>query len=281
MAFGARLREAMDSYGPLCAGLDPHPELLRQWGLEDSVDGLETFSLTFVEALAGRVAAVKPQSALFERHGSAGIAVLERVLAELHLAGTLSVADVKRGDIGSTMAGYADAYCLPTSRLAADALTVSPYLGFESLRPVLDLAAEHARGVFVLGLTSNPSGAQVQHATGADGTPVARQMCDAVARENDGQQDLGNVGLVIGATIGDTPQRLGIDLVAAHAPLLAPGIGAQGASPADLERTFGAARRNVLAASSREILKAGPGRGALRVAAGQSASACAAALGYG
>lgn len=280
MSFSARLRAAMDTYGPLCAGLDPHPELLRQWGLADSVDGLETFSLTLVEALAGQVAAIKPQSALFERHGSAGIAVLERVLAELHLAGTLSVADVKRGDIGSSMTGYADAYCLPTSSLAADALTVSPYLGFESLRPVLDVAARHDRGVFVLALTSNAEAPQVQHATGADGIPVARQICDAVARENAGH-DLGSVGLVIGATIGDAPQRLGIDLASTHAPLLAPGIGAQGASPADLESTFGAARRNVLAASSREILKAGPDLGALRVAAGQSASACAAALGYG
>lgn len=286
--FGNRLRQAMDSFGPLCVGIDPHPNLLQQWGLEDDLAGLTTFSLTVVEAVAGNVAAVKPQSALFERHGSGGIAVLERVLAELRSTETLSIADVKRGDIGSTMAGYAQAYCLPSSSLAADALTVSPYLGFESLRPAMDLAAEHGRGVFVLGLTSNPEGGQVQQATGAQGHSVAREICEAVGAENasagpdhlDHLDHLGSVGLVVGATIGDLPARLGIDLAATKAPLLAPGIGAQGATAADLATTFGAAVRNVLASSSREVLAAGPAVPSLRDAARRSAHECAAALGY-
>lgn len=277
MTFAQRLRESMDRFGPLCAGLDPHPALLEQWDLNDDAAGLERFCRTFVEALAGQVAVIKPQSALFERHGSKGVAVLERVLADLRAAGTLTIADVKRGDIGSTMAGYAQAYCSPASPLAADALTVSPYLGFESLRPVLDLAAEHGRGVFVLGLTSNPEGHQVQHAVTSDGATVAAQVCAAVAAENAGR-DLGDVGLVVGATIGDAPTRLGIDLAATRAPLLAPGVGAQGATPADLQVTFGSARRNVLASSSREILRAGPDTAALREAARRAAEQCAAAL---
>ena len=163
-SFGARLRLAMDERGPLCAGIDPHPGLLALWGLNETVQGLETFAMTCVEAFAGTVAIVKPQSAFFERFGSAGVAVLERTLAALRDAGTLSLLDVKRGDIGSTMTAYAQAYLSQDSPLRVDAITVSPFLGFESLRPALDLAHDNRRGLFVLALTSNPEGAQVQHA---------------------------------------------------------------------------------------------------------------------
>jgi orotidine-5'-phosphate decarboxylase len=229
------------------------------------------------------VAAVKPQSAFFERHGSRGVAVLERVVADLRDAGTLCVVDAKRGDIGSTMQAYADAYAGATSPLAGDAVTVSPYLGFGSLRPLLDLASLTGRGVFVLGLTSNPEGAQVQHATAPDGRAVAAHVVDAVAAENSrsgdlADADLGDVGLVVGATVGDAVRRLGIDLAAARGPLLAPGVGAQGGTAEDLRAVFGDARRNVLASSSREVLRAGPGVPALRDAACRAAEACAAAL---
>jgi orotidine-5'-phosphate decarboxylase len=269
--FGARLRAAMDAHGPLCAGIDPHPGLLHAWGLDDDVAGLERLSLTAVEAFARAVAAVKPQTAFFERFGSRGVAVLERVVADLRSAGTLCVVDAKRGDIGSTMQAYADAFVGASSPLAGDAVTVSPYLGFGSLRPLLDLAALTGRGVFVLALTSNPEGASVQHAVGPGGRAVAAWVVDAVAAENAAAlaagEPMGSVGLVVGATVGDAVQRLGIDLVAAGGPLLAPGVGAQGATADDLRRVFGDARRNVLAASSREILAAGPGVGALRDAA--------------
>ncbi|MGL5866747.1 MAG: orotidine-5'-phosphate decarboxylase, partial [Dermatophilaceae bacterium] len=139
--FGDRLRAAMQAHGPFCPGIDPHPALLQAWGLPDTVDGLERFAMTCVDAFGGHLAAVKPQSALFERFGAAGIAVLERVLASLRDTGTLSLLDVKRGDIGSTMRGYADAYLADDGPLRADAVTLSPYLGYESLRPALDLAA--------------------------------------------------------------------------------------------------------------------------------------------
>ena len=128
-AFGARLDAAVAARGPLVVGIDPHLPLLRAWGLPEDVSGLERFALTAVEAVAGRVAVVKPQSAFFERFGSRGIAVLERVLAAVRDAGALSLLDVKRGDIGSTMVGYAGAYLDPASPLAADAVTASPYLG--------------------------------------------------------------------------------------------------------------------------------------------------------
>ena len=277
-SFGTRLRRAMDERGPLCAGIDPHPGLLAHWGLNETVHGLETFAMTCVEAFAGSVAVVKPQSAFFERFGSAGVAVLERTLAGLREAGTLSLLDVKRGDIGSTMAAYAHAYLSPDSPLRADAITVSPFLGFESLRPALDLAHQNRRGLFVLALTSNPEGAQVQHAImsgeAAAGRSVADSIVDGVTEQNAADSAdgvLGSVGMVIGATVGDAVQKLGLDLQSANAPLLAPGIGAQGATAGDLSSVFGAALGNVLASSSREILGAGPDSAALKAAARHTA----------
>jgi orotidine-5'-phosphate decarboxylase len=279
-SFGGRLRVAMDEYGPLCAGIDPHPALLAHWGLDESVQGLETFAMTCVQAFAGTVAVVKPQSAFFERFGSAGIAVLEQTLTGLREASTLSILDVKRGDIGSTMAAYAAAYLSTEGPLRADAITVSPFLGFESLRPALDLARESGRGVFVLTLTSNLEGAQVQHAV-RDGRTVAASIVDGVTGQN--ARDavagvLGSVGMVIGATVGGAVDRLGLDLGAANAPLLAPGVGAQGATTVDLRTVFGAALGNVLASSSRQILGAGPDAAALRAAAGRTAREVSAIL---
>jgi len=268
-SFGARLRVAMDELGPLCAGIDPHPSLLAHWGLDESVQGLETFAMTCVEAFAGTVAVVKPQSAFFERFGASGVAVLERTLAALRAAGTLSLLDVKRGDIGSTMDAYAQAYLGDDSPLRADAITVSPFLGFGSLRPAVDLATAGGRGLFVLALTSNPEGTQVQHAMWG-GSTVAGSIVDGVTAQNAadaGSGVFGSIGLVIGATIGEAVQSLGLDLAGANAPLLAPGFGAQGATADDLRVVFGAARHNVLASSSRQILQEGPDCAALRASA--------------
>ena len=299
--FGARLAAAMDALGPLCAGIDPHPALLAAWGLDDDVAGLERFALTCVEAFAGAVAAVKPQAAFFERHGSAGVAVLERVISEAGTARTVCVVDAKRGDVGSTMEAYADAFAGDGSPLAGDAVTATAYLGLGSLDPLLERAAATGRGVFVLALTSNPQGVSVQHALAPDsGRAVARDVAEGVAARNaatlsaaggdavidlEGRRAraagaaLGSVGLVVGATVGDAPRRLGIDLAAVGGPLLAPGLGAQGAGPADLERVFGDARAAVLPAMSRELLAAGPDAGALREAARRAAQACAVGLG--
>jgi orotidine-5'-phosphate decarboxylase len=263
--FGTRLQTAVDARGPLCVGIDPHPGLLTAWGLPVDAGGLERFSLTVVEALADRVAVLKPQSAFFERFGSRGIAVLERVLAAIRSAGAVALLDVKRGDIGSTVAGYAAAYLDPASTLCADAVTASPYLGFGSLRPLLDAAAEHDRGVFVLALTSNPEGAAVQRAVGPDGRTVAQAILDDVAASNAAADGLGSVGVVVGATVRDHGHRL--DHL--RGPILAPGVGAQGATIADLPAVFGAALPWVLPSVSREVLGAGPDVPALRAAAGR------------
>ena len=265
-SFGSRLGRAMADRGPLCVGIDPHPALLKAWGLNDDAAGLERFSLTVVEAVGSLAAAVKPQVALYERHGSAGMAVLERTLAASADAGVLTIADAKRGDIGSTMAAYADAWLRDGSSLAADSVTLSPYLGFESLRPALDLAAEYGRGVFVLALTSNPEGASVQHVGGTDS--VARRIVEAAAGENRRYPGaLGSVGLVVGATVGEALVDLQLDLAAVRGIILAPGLGAQGATAADLRATFGAAYSQVLGTSSRDILSAGPAVVGLREAA--------------
>ncbi|WP_228456542.1 orotidine-5'-phosphate decarboxylase, partial [Streptomyces durbertensis] len=272
--FGARLRRAMDSRGPLCVGIDPHAALLADWGLTDDVVGLERFTRTVVDALADRVAVLKPQSAFFERFGSRGVAVLERAVADARDAGALVLMDAKRGDIGSTMAAYAAAYLDPSSPLFSDAVTVSPYLGFGSLRPALEAAEAAGSGVFVLALTSNPEGAEVQRAITAGGGTVAQAVLDRIARENAGADPLGSVGAVVGATLGDT----GADL-AVNGPLLAPGIGAQGATAADLPKVFGESVRNVVPSISRGVLRAGPSAAALREAADAAVEELTGALG--
>ncbi|WP_030440119.1 orotidine-5'-phosphate decarboxylase [Actinoplanes subtropicus] len=272
--FGQRLTDAVGKRGPLCVGIDPHPALLTRWGFGDDVAGLERFARTVVDALADRVAVVKPQSAFFERFGSLGIGILESTIRQLRQAGALVLLDVKRGDIGSTMAAYASAYLDPASSLSADAITVSPYLGVGSLQPAFDLAAANGAGVFVLALTSNPEGASVQHAAGSDGRTVAQRVIDEISQLNAGAQPLGNLGLVVGATIG----RTGHDLSQVNGPLLAPGLGAQGATPSDLRAVFGESLRNVLPSYSREVLDAGPSVSGLRAAAGRAVDDCRAAL---
>ncbi|MDN5763348.1 MAG: orotidine-5'-phosphate decarboxylase [Microlunatus sp.] len=253
IGYGTRLAGLVAERGPLCVGIDPHPSVLGQWGLPVEARGLETCARTMVDALADLVPVMKPQSAFFEMHGSAGIAVLERVLADLRAAGALSLLDVKRGDIGSTMHAYAAAYLADGAPLAADAITISPYLGFGSLAPALDLAAQTGRGVYVLALTSNPEGSQVQHARAASGRLVAEEIVAAAAAANAGQTH-GHVGLVVGATIG----RTGVRLDQVHGSLLAPGIGAQGGGASGLAEVFGDALDYVLPAASREVMRAGP-----------------------
>ncbi|WP_062215598.1 orotidine-5'-phosphate decarboxylase [Streptomyces sp. NBRC 109706] len=271
--FGARLRRAMDGRGPLCVGIDPHPELLAAWQLTDDADGLARFADTVVAALADRVAVLKPQSAFFERHGSRGVAVLERVVADARSAGALVLVDAKRGDIGSTVAAYAGAYFGPAAPLRCDAVTLSPYLGYESLRPALDAARADGAGAFVLARTSNPEGAETQTAVTASGLPLAQRVLRQLAEENAGAVPLGSFGAVVGATLGDAALELSV-----NGPLLAPGLGAQGATAADLPRVFGDAVGQVLPSVSRGLLRRGPGVDALRAAAAEEIEALAGVL---
>lgn len=258
--FGPRLADAVARRGPLCLGIDPHQELMRAWGLTADAEGLRRFCDVCVTAFAG-FAIVKPQVAFFEAYGAAGFAVLEHTIAALRDEGVLVLADAKRGDIGSTMAAYADAWS-GHSPLAADAVTASPYLGFGSLRPLIETALANDRGVFVLAATSNPEGASVQRAD-AGGRTVAQSIVDAAADVNRTlPAQPGPIGVVVGATLAEPP-----DVSALGGPVLVPGVGAQGGRPETLGGLGGAQSGQLLPAVSREVLRAGPEIGALRSAA--------------
>jgi orotidine-5'-phosphate decarboxylase len=254
MSFGSRAHVAMQAYGPACIGIDPHAALLEQWGLPDSVEGLDRFASTCVEAFAGQVAFVKPQSAFFERFGARGVVVLERTIEDLRHTGSLVVLDVKRGDIGSTAQAYAEAYLDDDAPMAADAITVSPYLGFGSLTPFFEVAENNDAGVFVLALTSNPEGPEVQHAVRDDQT-VAGSVLAQLADLNAGASPMGSFGAVVGATIGSSSEDLAI-----NGPLLVPGFGAQGGTVDDVID-------QVVPSTSRAVLSAGPDVTSLRDAA--------------
>jgi orotidine-5'-phosphate decarboxylase len=274
--FGERLAAAISSRGNLCVGIDPQRTVLKAWGLDDTADGARELGLRVIEASAGRVPAVKPQVAFFERFGAAGFSALERVLAAARDAGLLVIADAKRGDIGSTLDGYGDAWLAPGSPLEADALTVNPFLGLGALRGAIDLAHNNGKGLFVLAATSNPEGFESQSAllgTGnRQGSSVAAGIVEDVRSINtDAREPVGSIGLVLGAT-ADFP-ALGIDLDGIAGPpatpVLAPGFGHQGAQLADFHPIFGQAAATTLASVSRTVLGAGPHR---IVAAIESAS---------
>jgi orotidine-5'-phosphate decarboxylase len=269
-SWGSRLRSAIADRGRLCVGIDPHPSLLRAWGLPETAGGVETFAEICVEAFVGDVALVKPQVAFFEAYGSAGYAVLERTISVVRAAGTLVIADAKRGDIGSTMAAYSQAWLGEDVPLSSDAVTVSPYLGFGALEPAVELATEHGRGLFVLARTSNPEGGQLQGAqldaadlsgvSAGKGVSVAQSIVDAAVAQNRDGRD--TIGLVVGATRGH-----GLDLSEFSGPILAPGLGAQGATVADLAEIFRDSRELLLPNTSRDVLRHGPSVSALREAA--------------
>jgi orotidine-5'-phosphate decarboxylase len=263
--FGQRLAAAVAARGPLCVGIDPHRELLIDWGVGDDLDGLRRFTETVVEALAGSVAVLKPQMAFYERFGARGVGVLEEAVAEMRATGALVLLDAKRGDIGSTMDAYAE-YLRSDHPMQVDAMTISPYLGPESLRPAHRTAEDSGGGLFVLARTSNPDAGTFQHATVGDRT-VAQAVVDAVRGWNAGAASTwsgatGSFGVVVGATLTE----LDVDLDGLGGPILAPGLGAQGGSPADLRRLFGRDRA-VVPTVSRGVLGAGADPAALRAAA--------------
>ncbi|WP_101845698.1 orotidine-5'-phosphate decarboxylase [Zhihengliuella sp. ISTPL4] len=257
--FGERARAALEAHGPLCVGIDPHAALLAAWGLTADAVGVREFGLRTVEAAAGRVGVVKPQVSFFERYGAAGFAALEDVLAAARAAGLLVIADAKRGDIGSTMADYAQAWLPAGAPLEADALTVNPYLGVGALEGAFALAEEHGKGLFVLAATSNPEATVLQRATTADGGTVSAAVVAEVSVRNAAATpagEWGSFGFVIGATVDAA--EAGLAPFAPVAPILAPGFGAQGATPADLARRFGPQAASVIASESRSLLSAGP-----------------------
>jgi orotidine-5'-phosphate decarboxylase len=251
-SFGTKLSDSFAKYGQLCVGIDPHAALLDDWGLTDDVLGLEKFANAVLDAAVSRVGIIKPQVSFFERHGSKGFAVLERLAERASQTDLLVIMDAKRGDIGTTM----DAYI-------SDALTVSPYLGFGSLKETLSGAAERGKGVFVLAATSNPEGASVQRATIGEVT-LAQSMWNSLAEINavtaDGHARYGSFGAVLGATLNLQSFGLGSVLdgqVTSATPILAPGFGAQGADLSASKQLFGKAASQVIHSVSRSVLQSG------------------------
>lgn len=256
--FGERFVERARTFGPVCVGIDPHAQLMQDWGLEGSVAGLQEFTSRCVDAFIDSACVVKPQVAFYERFGSAGFAVLEEAISSLRAAGVLVVADAKRGDIGSTMAGYASAWLDESSPLCADAVTVSPWLGFGSLEPVIEVGERNNRGVIVLAATSNPEAPSVQLArtSGGEagaGVTLAQDIVNRVAERNARHSGPGNLGVVVGATVDSPP-----DLSEVSGMILMPGVGAQGGTMDDVKRIARGSLDLVSPNVSRGVLKSGP-----------------------
>ncbi|UQV57359.1 orotidine-5'-phosphate decarboxylase [Corynebacterium pseudodiphtheriticum] len=259
VSFGERLRERAAERGRLCVGIDPHAGLLQDWGLANDIAGLREFSRRCVDAFADTACVVKPQVAFYERFGSAGYAVLEETLAALRDAGALVIADAKRGDIGSTMEGYASAWLDPDSPLHADAVTVAPYLGLGALKPAIAAAEQNGAGVFVLAATSNPEAVELQSFQQA-GVSLAQHVVD-YCRDFNQDRNAAVLGIVVGATVSSP-----LDLGGFNGPILMPGVGAQGGTVADIARITADATEWSFPNVSRSVLSAGPDVSDLRKA---------------
>jgi len=257
---GSRLDAAFDAHGHVCLGIDAHAYLLGEWGLPDTADGARTFAMRALDAAAGTVGIVKPQVAFFERHGSAGYAALEDVLAAARSAGLVVIADVKRGDIGTTIDAYGEAWLTPGSPLEVDAMTLVAYQGVGSVAGPISLARSHGKGVFVLAATSNIEAFPTQTAVLQSGAQHRETVAAGIVAEVDGINagaELGSVGVVIGATVNFTDYGIDPSLLAST-PILAPGFGEQGALLRDLPDLYGQVAVNVIANVGRSVLKAGP-----------------------
>jgi orotidine-5'-phosphate decarboxylase len=276
-SFGDRVAAAVAATGPFCAGVDPSASLLRDWGLGDDARGLRTFCATCLDAFAGTVGVIKPQVAFFERHGSPGIAELERLIAGARAAGIVVIADGKRGDIDSTAEAYADAWLGDSSPLAADAVTAHAYLGLAALLPLVRLAGANGRGVLVVARSSNPEGRSLQQAVTAEGPTVEDMLLGEIAALNGSPEvPSGTVGAVVGATLEPSV----FPLSQLGGVILAPGLGAQGAGPDDVAKRFAGCRPGtVVPSSSRALLSAGPDPAQLRRRAAVLVRELAAAMG--
>jgi len=266
--FTPRVLELIDERSPLCLGIDPAAGTLQQAGLVDSTAGAEQFAGALLDAALDSVAAVKPQMAYFERFGPAGLEVLARVCERCREAGVPVIVDAKRSDIGSTMAGYGQAYFGPEAPVQADAVTLTAYLGLKALTPLFDQMAAAGGGAFVVVCSSNPEGLPPQTARLPDGRLVAEWLADEIAAEN---ERLGGqpIGAVIGATCG--PWARGPLERLNGAPVLAPGLGAQGGTFEEAARLFAGSEDRVLLPMSRALTAGGLDPGALRERARENA----------
>lgn len=283
-AFADRLALAVErKRSQLVVGLDPRLDLLpvelrgeAVLGRPEAASAFARFCCGLVDAVAPYVVAVKPQVAFFEALGADGIGALERVCGYARDAGLLVIADGKRGDIGSTARAYAAAFLEPRdgAPALADALTVNTYLGHDSLEPFLQACRLHGAGLFCLVRTSNAGAADVQELTLSDGRRVWQHVAELVAEWGSdlvGERGLSSVGAVVGATV---PRVVGeARRLLPQSVLLLPGVGAQGATPADVARAFTSGPASALVTASRSVIYAYRGGDSdWRVAAGAEAA---------
>ena len=265
LCFSDRLAAAVRRCGnPVLVGLDPRVDSLPE-GMVPQIDGADflgkaeavgAFCRGVVDVVAPLVSAVKPQAAFFEQLGPPGMAVLAEIIRYAQERGLLVILDAKRNDIGSTAAAYADGILGSEGQSAwgADAMTVSPYLGEDSLEPFVRVATERAAGLFVLVKTSNPGGGMFQDLV-ADGQPVYRHVArqvEKLAEHTAGECRYGAVGAVVGATYPEQLQELRAEM--AHAWILVPGFGAQGGTARDVAGAFDEQGLGAIINSSRGII---------------------------
>jgi orotidine-5'-phosphate decarboxylase len=260
--FASRFAAVRSRFGPLVWGLDPSGAVLDDWGVGDTPEGLDRFADIVLEAAHGAVGLVKCQAAFYERHGWRGFRTLQRLIGEAQSTGLLVILDAKRGDVGSTNDAYAEAYLGAGAPLAADALTVHPYLGLEAMGTFVSRAHESGSCLLVVTRSSNPEGRMVQSAVGPSGRTVEDGLLVAIGEINArlAPGEIGPIGAVIGPTYIDPP----LDLVAPQALFLAPGVGAQGATAHDVALVFAACPDRVMPSASRSLLGDGPDVGRLR-----------------
>jgi orotidine-5'-phosphate decarboxylase len=265
--FADRVAEAVDRKGSqLLVGLDPRPELLPvelrgdvHLGRAAAAAAVARFCRGLVDAVAPYVVGVKPQLAFFETLGADGIHAFEEVCEYARAVGLLVVADGKRGDIGSTARAYADAYLESRENGAplVDALTVNPYLGSDSIEPFVAACRRSGAGLFCLVKTSNAGSADIQDVALSDGRPLWQHVAGLVAEWGEelvGERGLSNVGAVVGATY---PRAVAeARRLMPQAIMLLPGVGAQGATPADVARAFTSGPASALVAVSRSVIYA-------------------------
>lgn len=259
MSLNDVLSDAPNTDLTFCVGIDPTPSTLCAWGLDDTAAGAKKFALTMLEAAENAVSLVKPQVAYFERFGAEGYSALTDVIREARQMGLLVLADAKRGDIGSTVDAYAEAWLGKSAPMQVDAITVTPYLGFGSLVPLLNRAHDAGAYVFVVARSSNPEGTSLQD----HGSPkVWHNILDDIA---EWEQTHGNrtIGAVVGATVPSDLKYALNRLPEAY--FLAPGIGQQGATFEDVI-DLTANRKRIIVSSSRALASNGPDMSSIRAA---------------
>ncbi len=268
--YPTRLRQAVQDKGtPACVGLDPRWEHLPPELTEDNGEPLARsaaveaaayveFCERVIDVVAPLVPVVKPQAAFFEALGPPGAAALEAVIDHARMAGLIVICDAKRGDIGSTAEAYARGYLagadLRAAAWGADALTVNPYLGIDTLQPFVDVAVERGAGLYVLVRTSNPGAGTFQDRR-CDGEPLYETVARAVeslAAQTAAGDALGPVGAVVGATYPDELAEL--RALMPHVPLLVPGYGSQGGTAADVAAAFQPDGHGAVVNSSRGVI---------------------------